>query len=73
MYNNAPNLQKPSKTYKEHPKHIQTLSKTDSIKSMSLDETDINEEYVIGKAVVRIPLLGYIKIWFVELIKIFVR
>lgn len=45
----------------------------DSIKSSSLDETNINEDKLLGKAVVRIPLLGYIKIWFVELIKLFVR
>ena len=45
----------------------------DSIKSSSLDETNISEERLLGKAVVRIPLLGYIKIWFVELINLFVR
>lgn len=33
------------------------------------DETDIREEQLIGKAVLRIPLLGYIKIWFVEILK----
>ena len=43
-----------------------------SIKSSTLDETDINEEQLLGKAAIRIPLLGYIKIWFVELIKLFV-
>ena len=32
------------------------------------DETDIREEQLIGKAVFRIPLLGYIKIGFVELL-----
>ncbi|MFH0874516.1 MAG: signal peptidase I [archaeon] len=32
-------------------------------------ETKINQERVIGKAVFRIPFLGYIKIWFVELLK----
>lgn len=45
----------------------------DSIKSSSLDETNINEEQFIGKAVVRVPLLGYVKIWFVELIRLFIR
>ncbi len=45
----------------------------DSIKSGSLDETKINEEQYIGKAVVRVPLLGYVKIWFVELIRLFVK
>jgi hypothetical protein len=38
------------------------------IKSPGLDETHISEEQIIGKAVFRIPFLGYIKIWFVELI-----
>ena len=45
----------------------------DSIKSSTLDETNISEEQLLGKSVIRIPLLGYIKIWFVELIKLFVR
>ncbi len=45
----------------------------DSIKSSSLDETNINEEQYLGKAAVRIPLLGYIKIWFVELIRLFMK
>ena len=33
------------------------------------NETDILEEQLIGKAVLRIPFLGYIKIWFVEVLK----
>ena len=45
----------------------------DSINSPTLDETNIGEERYLGKAVIRIPLLGYIKIWFVELIKLFIR
>ena len=36
------------------------------IKSPFLDETKIGEEQVVGNAVLRIPMLGYIKIWFVE-------
>lgn len=39
-----------------------------SIKGIFLDETDISEEQIVGKAVARIPLLGYIKIWFVQII-----
>ncbi len=31
----------------------------------SLDETRIHQDQVIGKALVRVPFLGYIKIWFV--------
>lgn len=33
-----------------------------------LDETKILENQVVGKAVLRIPYLGYVKIWFVDLI-----
>jgi len=42
----------------------------DSIKNSQLDEINIREEEIIGKAVIRIPLLGYIKIGFVELLKL---
>ncbi|MBI2658118.1 signal peptidase I [Candidatus Woesearchaeota archaeon] len=42
-----------------------------SIKSPLLDETRISEESIVGNAVLRIPLIGYIKIWFVELIGLF--
>ena len=42
----------------------------DSIRTQQLDETDISEERVIGTAVFRVPFLGYIKIWFVELIQL---
>lgn len=41
----------------------------DSIKNDALDETNIREEAIIGKAVLRVPFLGYIKIWFVEALK----
>jgi len=44
----------------------------DSIASGSLNEMSINEEQYLGRAVVRVPLLGYVKIWFVELINLFV-
>jgi len=37
------------------------------------DETSINEEQIIGKAVLRIPLLGWPKIWLVELLKLFLK
>ena len=40
-----------------------------SIISERLDETNLNENAIIGKAILRIPLLGYIKIWFVEMLK----
>jgi len=41
-----------------------------SIKGKALDETRIGEDIIIGKAVFRVPLLGYIKIWFVGLLKL---
>jgi signal peptidase I len=34
-----------------------------------LDEKEVREDQLIGKAVMRVPLLGYIKIWFVEILK----
>ena len=37
------------------------------IKSTFLDETSVSEEQVVGNAIARIPLLGYVKIWAVEL------
>lgn len=39
-----------------------------SIKSTFLDETRVSEEQIVGNAVLRIPLLGYIKILFVDVI-----
>ena len=45
----------------------------DSIKTSYLNEMHINEEDIIGKAVIRIPLLGYIKIGFVELLEFIVK
>ena len=41
----------------------------DSIKNDALDETNIREDVIIGKAVLRVPFLGYIKIWFVDALK----
>ena len=42
-----------------------------SIKSSFLDETRVSEEQVVGNAVLRIPLLGYVKIWFVDILNVF--
>ncbi len=36
-----------------------------------IEDQPVNERYVIGKAVVRVPLLGWIKIGFVKLINFF--
>ena len=38
----------------------------DSIKNSALDETGIGNDVLIGKAVFRVPFLGYIKILFVD-------
>lgn len=38
------------------------------IKSLFLDETNVGEEQIVGNAIFRIPFLGYVKIWFVDLI-----
>ena len=40
----------------------------DSIKNFALDETKVSEEQIVGNAIIKIPLLGYIKIWFAELL-----
>jgi len=41
-----------------------------SIMDNTLDEKNISEDIIIGKALFRVPLLGYVKIWFVELVKL---
>jgi hypothetical protein len=41
-----------------------------SVKSLSLDETKIFQDEVIGKALFRIPYLGWIKILFVDFLKL---
>lgn len=42
-----------------------------SIKNSFLDETNVSEDQIVGNAMFRIPLLGYVKIWFVDLLNIF--
>lgn len=41
---------------------------SDSIRESYLDETRVSEKQLIGKSLFRIPWLGYIKIWFVDLL-----
>ena len=41
-----------------------------SIRNSFLDETRIRQDEIVGNAVFRIPLLGYVKIWAVELLNI---
>jgi len=42
-----------------------------SITGQYLDETKISERQIVGKAIFRIPLLGYIKIWAVSILNFF--
>ena len=37
------------------------------------DETKIKQNQIIGKAILKIPYLGWVKIWFTDLIKAFMR
>jgi signal peptidase I len=37
------------------------------------DETNIHPDQIIGKAIIKIPYLGWVKIWFTDLINIFRR
>ena len=41
----------------------------DSIKSSLVDETKIDDSRILGKAVLKVPLLGWIKIIFVDILK----
>ncbi|MBN2459461.1 signal peptidase I [Candidatus Woesearchaeota archaeon] len=38
------------------------------IRDNQLDETRVLEKQLLGKAVLRVPWLGYVKIWFVDLL-----
>jgi signal peptidase I len=40
------------------------------IRDADLDETRVLENQLLGKAVLRVPFLGYVKIWFVDLMRI---
>jgi len=53
--------------------HTKGDNNPDSIKGKYLDETSIYEDSVLGVAVIRVPFLGYVKIWFVDLINLFRR
>tara|TARA_Y100000310_G_scaffold315910_1_gene367040 strand:- start:1284 stop:1889 length:606 start_codon:yes stop_codon:yes gene_type:complete len=59
------------KTWKENDKYYFQTKGDNNPRSMSALESRIHEDNVIGYAVIRVPLLGYIKIWFVELLKLF--
>ncbi|MBI3035717.1 signal peptidase I [Candidatus Woesearchaeota archaeon] len=53
--------------------HFQTKGDNNPmpIQSAFLNETKISQEQIVGNAVLRIPLFGYVKIWFVEILNIF--
>lgn len=57
------------KTYTNEGYVVQTKGdhNAKSINTPDLNEIVITEQQLIGKAIVRIPYLGYVKIWFVEL------
>ena len=46
---------------------------TPSNNAYKTDETNIKQEQIIGKAIIKIPYLGWIKIWFTDLINAFRR
>ena len=46
---------------------------TPSNNAYKTDETTITQEQIIGKAVIKVPYLGWIKIWFTDLINSFRR
>lgn len=50
--------------------HFQTKgdNNPNSISNPVLDETNIGQGLIVGNSVFRIPFLGYIKIWFVDII-----
>ncbi|MDP3765483.1 MAG: signal peptidase I [Nanoarchaeota archaeon] len=60
-YNNTYYFQTKGDNYKTNPMPI---------KSAFLDETKISKDQIVGNAVLKIPLLGYIKIWFVGLLSL---
>ena len=55
-------------TGKTHVFHTKGDHNADSIRLPYLDESSVSQDMIIGKAVLRIPYLGWIKIWFFNLI-----
>ncbi len=51
--------------------HFQTKGDANIASSLAIGEYDIPDDRVIGKAWIRVPLLGWIKIGFVNLIQLF--
>lgn len=44
---------------------------TSSNNKYKTDETNIKQEQIIGKAVIKVPYLGWVKIWFTDLLNVF--
>ena len=44
---------------------------TKSNNRYNTDETNINQNQIIGKAIIKVPYLGWVKIWFTDLINAF--
>jgi len=59
------------KRWEENNKYYFQTKGDNNRQSMPGLESKIPEDNVIGYAMFRIPLLGYIKIWFVEILKLF--
>ncbi len=73
-YHPDPIIHRVVKITEENSKiYFQTKGDHNSDIFVQLGENNINEERYIGKAVLRIPFLGWIKILFVDLIKILGR
>lgn len=55
------------------PTHLQTKGDNNErqITFNSFDETHVPRETVYGEAIIRVPYLGYVKIWFVNLLQFF--
>lgn len=53
---------------KKDEEHLETKGDHNAIP----DKEKVNEDRLIGKAVLRIPYLGWVKIWFTDLIKLII-
>lgn len=56
----------------KHIFHTKGDKNSDSIQTFGFDETKIPEDVVLGKALFKVPLLGWIKIGFVNLLNLFI-
>ena len=54
--------------YRTNPSSIHSTQIEEGKVVVTLDETKISQEQYVGNAIIKIPFLGYIKIWFVSLL-----